>query len=116
MTQSIAALQNTPIACLFVGQSLVVYYFGPVGSVPSTRGSPLMRAITQQPEKPFRIEVRPSAPTPNGYTQLTAHVDPNSTRGESGGVPATVIISYVQDGSGQIVPYQDIVSESDLSE
>lgn len=100
------AWQNTPIACVFVGSHMVVYYFNPVGSsVTSPSGTPLMRSTTGSKGDTFVTNSVPDAPLPNGYTQLTAIVAPalSNTDGSS----ATVFITYQQTGSNELVTAVD---------
>ncbi|KAA8895947.1 hypothetical protein FN846DRAFT_911173 [Sphaerosporella brunnea] len=97
-----AGLQNTPIACLFIGTSLIIYFFSPA----STSGiSKLCRAITVDLNS-FSFRTISEAPNPNGYTQLAAFSNPSSANAGLG----SVILTYVQNGSNVLVSWQDSLS------
>ncbi|GES61457.1 hypothetical protein BJF96_g10319 [Aspergillus terreus] len=91
---------NTPIACVFLGNRLIVYYFNPGGP----RGAPLMRTVVTSTEKVDTKDL-PAATAPNGYTQLSAFINPNSINPT--GISGDVIITYVESGSNQIIQYTD---------
>ena len=99
------ALIGTPIAALFIDQRLVVYWFDPVGSGSSTDGSPLLRGILSDAGDDFAVTTLTDAPTPNGYTQLTAFINPASV--SVGGASGTALITYVQNSSNQLCTYPD---------
>ncbi|KAF5644979.1 uncharacterized protein FTJAE_2603 [Fusarium tjaetaba] len=105
------ALMNTPIAALFIDKRLVVYWFDPVGSSGTTDGSPLMRATLRGPGDDFTVKTLTAAPTPNGYTQLTAFVNPASV--SVGGGSGTALITYVQNSSNTLTTYPDHLESND---
>ncbi|KAK1762320.1 hypothetical protein QBC33DRAFT_552284 [Phialemonium atrogriseum] len=96
-------LKNTPIAMVFVNGNLIVYFLGPVGSGPDSNTSPVCRAVTDNLLNGFYFSLLDTAPSPNGYTQLTAFPAP----APGGGSPSSVILSYVQDSSNQLVSWED---------
>ena len=102
---------GTPIACLFLGPRLVVYWFDPVGSGSSTDGSPLMRAVLENPGGDFNVTTINDAPTPNGYTQLTAFINPSSL--SVGGASGTALVTYVQNSSNDLHTYTDSLQFSE---
>jgi len=88
---------------VFVNNSLIVYFFGPVGSGPDPNTSPVCRAATDNLSNGFYFSVLDTAPSPNGYTQLTAF----PVLASGSGSPASVILSYVQNSSNQLVSWED---------
>lgn len=88
---------------VFVNGNLIVYFLGPVGSGPDPNTSPVCRAVTDNLLNGFYFSLLDTAPSPNGYTQLTAFPAP----APGGGGPSSVILSYVQDSSNQLVSWED---------
>ncbi|KAF8469768.1 hypothetical protein BDZ91DRAFT_761787 [Kalaharituber pfeilii] len=95
-------LPKTPIATLFVGNYLLVYFLGSVGSGTQPDFSPIFRAVTNDVQS-FTVQILDQAQPPSGYTQLTAIASP-STRNDRLG---TVILSYVEKDSNSIVSFED---------
>jgi hypothetical protein len=96
-------MPNTPIACVFLGNHLVVYHFDPVG----TQGAPLKRIDVPNTDT-FSTKGLTGATAPNGYTQLSAFIKPGSINNTTnGGISGVVILSYVESGSNQIIQYID---------
>ncbi|KAF8457874.1 hypothetical protein BDZ91DRAFT_743944 [Kalaharituber pfeilii] len=96
-------LKNTPIALVFVDQSLVVYFFGVVGAGSQPDSPPVYRAVTKGLNQGFNFKTLDQAPAPNGYTQLTAIAN-RSTKNDGLG---SVILTYVENGSNQLVSWED---------
>lgn len=97
-------MKNTPIALTFVGDMLVVYFFGAVGSGVDPDASPIYRAATGDMSR-FSFVQLTNAPSPNGYTQLSIIATP------SGGGSESVILTYVQKDSEQLVSWEDDLSK-----
>ena len=97
-------MKNTPIAIVFVNNVLVVYFFGAVGSGIDPDASPVYRAATEDMSRFSFVQLN-NAPSPNGYTQLTALESTSSGGSES------VILTYVQKDSEQLVSWEDDLSK-----
>lgn len=95
--------KNTPIAMVFVGNSLVVYFFG-AGN--SGDPPPVCRAVTEDLSS-FSFTNLTNSPSPNGYTQLAAF--PNASPQNDG--LGTVILTYVQAESNTLVSWEDDLSK-----
>ncbi|KAK1774085.1 hypothetical protein QBC45DRAFT_437130 [Copromyces sp. CBS 386.78] len=100
--QQSPGMDNTPIACVFVGKHLVVYFFGPIGTGRQPNAPPLCRAVSDD-LKGFVFNHLDEAPTPNSFTQLTAISLPGPENNGAG----TVVLSYVQATSNQLVSWED---------
>lgn len=91
---------------VFVGNHLVVYFFGLIGEGGNDPdASPVYRAVTKDLSS-FNVATVSNAPSPNGYTQLAAFPNASSSKGSLG----TVILSYVQKDSNQLVSWEDDLS------
>ena len=100
-------MKNTPIGCIFLDTTLVVYWFNPADSG-TTGAPPLMRGMLSDTGASFSITQVANANLPNSFTQLTAFVKPSSLSGD--GKSGTVLITYMQQGSDQISTTQDSFS------
>lgn len=98
-------MKNTPISLVFVGNNLVVYFFGDVGDGIDPDASPVYRAVTTDMSS-FVFTSLNNAPSPNGYTQLSAFSNP-----DAGQAMGSVILTYVQKDSNQIVSWEDDLSK-----
>jgi hypothetical protein len=95
---------------VFVRNHLVVYFFGLVGEGGNDPdASPVYRAMTNDLSS-FTVVAVSNAPSPNGYTQLAAFPNASSPKGALG----TVILSYVQKDSNELVSWEDDLSDSGI--
>ncbi|PNH26288.1 hypothetical protein BJF96_g10400 [Verticillium dahliae] len=67
--------EEHPVALVFVGSSLVVYFFGPAGAGDDPNASPVYRAVASDLST-FVFTSLTNAPSPNVYMQLTTFSDP----------------------------------------
>ncbi|PNH26363.1 hypothetical protein BJF96_g10319 [Verticillium dahliae] len=95
-------MKNTPVALVFVGSSLVVYFFGPAGAGDDPNASPVYRAVASDLST-FVFTSLTNAPSPNVYMQLTTFSDPAPNNGGLG----TVILTHVQNDSNRLVSRED---------
>ncbi|EGY18616.1 uncharacterized protein VDAG_09142 [Verticillium dahliae VdLs.17] len=95
-------MKNSPVALVFVGSSLVVYFFGPAGAGDDPNASPVYRAVTSDLST-FVFTSLTNAPSPNVYMQLTTFSDPAPNNGGLG----TVILTHVQNDSNRLVSRED---------
>lgn len=114
-----SAMKTTPIACVFVGSTLLVYYLGPVGSGSSTSDPPLRRAVTGKGGLgEIHSEILDDAPTPAVLTQLAAlaveGAGGSAGAGSGGWEGKRVELTYVQAEENELVSWVDPLENVDV--
>ncbi|KAH7027957.1 uncharacterized protein B0I36DRAFT_385878 [Microdochium trichocladiopsis] len=102
-------MKKTPIFMVFVGNTLVFSYFGLVSAGNDPNAPHVVRASTKD-LKTFRTTILTNAPSPNGYSQLSAIVN-GSPKNEGLG---TVVLTYVQAGSNLLVSWEDDLNKYEV--
>ncbi|EOD52687.1 hypothetical protein UCRNP2_507 [Neofusicoccum parvum UCRNP2] len=109
-----SAMKTTPIACVFVGSTLLVYYLGPVGTGSSTSYPPLRRAVAGKGGLgDIHSEILDDAPTPAVLTQLAA-LAVEGAGGGGGGEGKMVELMYVQAEENELVSWVDPLENVDV--
>lgn len=107
-------MKTTPIACVFVGSTLLVYYLGPVGTGSSTSYPPLRRAVAGKGGLgDIHSEILDDAPTPAVLTQLAA-LAVEGAGGGGGGEGKRVELMYVQAEENELVSWVDPLENVDV--
>lgn len=100
------AVENSPIAMLFHGKALVVYFFGPVGSGQQPDTSPVCRAVATDFNTGFNYTLLDGAPAPRAFTQLAAVSNPPQGGPGDNGL-GSIILTYCQNASNQLLSWVD---------